>query len=199
MAPMVRDPLRIRLTGRGGQGIMLAGAILAEAAMRAGRHVAQTQEYGPEARLGATKAEVILSTRDIAFPAVDVPDVLLCLSRPGYLRYGQQLAPGGLALVEASLDLPPTPAPERSQLVRLPLRATARALGQELVTNVVGLGALAAVTGLVDLESLRAALRARVKPETQDTNELALARGWEMGLRVREELAASVARASGSR
>ncbi len=157
---------------------MLAGAVLAEAAMYDGHHVAQTQEYGPEARLGATKAEVIISRRPIAFPQVVVPDILLCLSRDGFLRYGRMIAPGGIRIVEASLD------PELSAeqgIVRLPLREVARAEGNELAMNIVGLGALATLTGAVSESALERALGARIKPEFLDLNVRALGAGLALG------------------
>jgi 2-oxoglutarate ferredoxin oxidoreductase subunit gamma len=176
-----RDPLRIRLTGRGGQGVMLAGAILAEAAMRAGRHVVQTQDYGPEARLGATKADVVVSAREIALPSVVLPDVLLCLSRPGYLRYGRQVARDGLVLVEASLDLAPEGQAKGAQTVPLALRESARALGGELFMNVMGIAALCALTGVVAEEQLAEAVAARVKPGLREPNIRALAEGFALG------------------
>ena len=97
---MLHDPLRVRLSGRGGQGIILAGTMLAEAAMEDGLHVVQTQAYGPEARLGASKSEVVISTREISFPEVTVPDLVLVFSRDAYLKYGKQVAAGGFVLVE---------------------------------------------------------------------------------------------------
>ena len=170
--------LRIRLTGRGGQGIMLAGAILAHAAMHEGRQVTETQEYGPEARLGATKAEVILSDREIAFPMVSAPDVLVCLSRQGFVRYGQQIALGGMRLVEQTA-LPEAAA--EPGLWPFPWRAEARRLGQELVTNIVALGTLAAMVDAVSLDGLEAAVRQRVKPDYAELNVAALHTGYRMG------------------
>jgi 2-oxoglutarate ferredoxin oxidoreductase subunit gamma len=171
-----RDPVRIRLTGRGGQGIMLAGAILAEAAMEDGREVTETQEYGPEARLGATKAEVVIGSRPIAFPAVDVPDVLLCLSRDGFKRYGHIIAPDGLRIVEATIEEADEPG-----LLSLPLKERAREAGDEVAMNIVGLGALAALTGVVGAASLERAVRSRVKAEFLEVNLKALAAGLALG------------------
>ena len=96
-----QDVVEVRLAGRGGQGVMLAGVLLAEAAMRAGWNVVQTQSYGPEARLGTAKCDLVLSRHEIAYPQVRLPDFLLCLSREAYLKYGQDLAPGGVHVVDA--------------------------------------------------------------------------------------------------
>ncbi len=174
---MRRDPLRVRLSGRGGQGIMLAGTLLAEAAMQDGLHVVQTQSYGPEARLGAAKSEVVISTRDIAFPEVLVPDLVLCLSRDAYLKFGRKVADGGVVLLEEAIlkDVPDA----KGQV--LPLRATARDLGNELSLNVVGLGALVAITQAVSRDGLRSALRHRMKPEYLDLNIGALEAGFALG------------------
>ena len=169
---------RIRLTGRGGQGIMLAGAILADAAMRDGRHVTETQEYGPEARLGATKAEVILSDAPIAFPEVGQADILVCLSRDGFLKYGGRIVPGGLRLVEE------TSVSEEAldrDMCRFPWRERARHLGLELTMNVMAIGTLQAVTGVVSEESLEAVIRERVKAAYVEANLTALREGERLG------------------
>lgn len=186
------DAVRIRLTGRGGQGIMLAGAILAEAAMRDGRHVTQIQEYGPEARLGATHADVLVADGEIAFPEVDAGDLLLCLSRDGALRYLRTLAPDGLAVLDERLDVGDTARGHAGRVVRLPLVASAREAGDEIATNVVGLGALAGLSDVVSEQSLAAALAARAKSAFADMNARALAAGLRLGRDARA-LAASVA------
>ncbi len=176
-----RDPVRIRLTGRGGQGIMLGGAILAEAAMRDGLLVSETQEYGPEARLGATKADLIVSTREIAYPEVEKADLILCLSRAAYLRYAESLAPGGLLIADSSMA---EEMGESESTVYLPFRATALELGNELTTNIIGLGALVAISEVVTRASLAAAVAGRVKPEFAELNDKALEVGFNLGASV---------------
>lgn len=175
------DPVQIRFAGAGGQGVMLAGVLLAEAAMLDGRHVVSTQSYGPEARLGAAKSEVVLSRREIVLPEVRRPDIVVCLSAEAYRKHGTGLAPDGIRLVEeraleeGAARLPGT--------VLLPLVATARELGPggALSTNVVALGALVARTGAVTEASLRQALRHRIKPKQLELNERALAAGLALG------------------
>jgi 2-oxoglutarate ferredoxin oxidoreductase subunit gamma len=171
------DVLRVRLSGRGGQGLILAGLVLAEAGSREGLHVVQTQSYGPEARLGASKSDVILSREDIAFPGVTEPDVLLCLSRDAFSKYGATMAAGGLRLVDRQVA---AEVPVGDAMV-LPLVDTAQSIGDVIVTNVVALGALVALSGAVNQSSLRDALRGRVKPQLVELNERALAAGWELG------------------
>jgi 2-oxoglutarate ferredoxin oxidoreductase subunit gamma len=172
-----QDVVRVRLTGRGGQGIMLAGAILAQAATYDERYVVETQEYGPEARLGATKAELVIASRPIAYPLVDAPDILLCLSRDGFLRYGRQIVPGGVRLVDATLR---DEMGDLDSLVYLPFRQTARLVGSELFTNIVALGATAALTGVVGEASLARAVAERVKPEYREDNARALSAGYRL-------------------
>ena len=171
--------LRVRLSGRGGQGLILAGLVLAEAGSREGLHVVQTQSYGPEARLGASKTDVILSPHEIAFPGVTEPDVLLCLSRDAFVKYGSKMAAGGLRVVDRQVA---TEVPIGDAVV-LPLVDTAQSLGDVIVTNIVALGALIALAGGVSQSALRDALRSRVKQQLVDLNERALARGWELGER----------------
>ena len=192
MARAPENAVRIRLTGRGGQGIMLAGAVLAEAAMRDGRHVSQIQEYGPEARLGATRADVIVSAAEIAYPEVDRADVLLGLSRDGALRYLRSLAEDGIAILDDRIDLPEESTRQTARIMRLPLVRTAREIGDEITTNMVGLGALCAVSRAVTPESLEAALRARAKAEFAEANVRALAAGQELGRRAAGEVAQTV-------
>jgi 2-oxoglutarate ferredoxin oxidoreductase subunit gamma len=174
MSASLAGAIRIRLTGRGGQGIMLAGAILAEAAMLDGRHVTETQEYGPEARLGATKAEVIIADAPIAFPEVGRADILVCLSRDGYLKYGTRVEPSALRLVDATA-VPDGAAGEGLRC--FPWRDRARELGLEITMNLMALGTLQAVSGIVTADSLAMAVRERVKPAFLDMNLSAVAEG----------------------
>ncbi|MFL7791064.1 MAG: 2-oxoacid:acceptor oxidoreductase family protein, partial [Anaerolineae bacterium] len=86
----------IRLAGTGGQGIILAGVLLAEAAVRDGMNVVQTQSYGPEARGGASRSEVIISDEEIDYPKVIEADMMLCLSQEACDRYSGRLRKNGM-------------------------------------------------------------------------------------------------------
>ncbi|HWA84234.1 MAG TPA: 2-oxoacid:acceptor oxidoreductase family protein, partial [Fimbriimonadaceae bacterium] len=96
------QPIQIRLTGAGGQGLITAGVILAEAAVLDGRYVVQTQSYGPEARLGSSKAEVIISDDPIANPQVKTPDVLICLSEESVAKYGGECHSDTLVVLDST-------------------------------------------------------------------------------------------------
>ncbi|NLH86708.1 MAG: 2-oxoacid:ferredoxin oxidoreductase subunit gamma, partial [Firmicutes bacterium] len=101
----------IRLSGYGGQGLILAGIILAEAAMRDGYEVVQSQSYGPEARGGASRAEVIISDEPIDYPKVTSPDILLLMSDQACKRFAGSVCEGGTVIVDSGLvtSVPETP------------------------------------------------------------------------------------------
>ena len=164
----------IRLAGSGGQGLILAGIILAEAAgVYDGKFVCQTQSYGPEARGGASKAEVVISDAAIDYPKAISPDVLLAMNQKSLEAFGSDLKPGGLLLVDADL-VKEAPA---SRVLALPFTRIAREAGSAMAANIVALGALAQLTGAVSLASLTAAVLARVPQGTEDLNRRALAAG----------------------
>ena len=162
----------IRLAGSGGQGLILAGIILAEAAgVYGGKFVCQTQSYGPEARGGASKAEVVISDEEIDYPKAIQPDALLAMNQKSLDSYIFDLKPGGILLVDADLV---TEVP-LDQALAVPFTRIAREqLGKTMAANIVALGALAQVTGAVSLESLTAAVLARVPQGTEDLNRKAL-------------------------
>jgi 2-oxoglutarate ferredoxin oxidoreductase subunit gamma len=164
----------IRLAGSGGQGLILAGIILAEAAgIYDGKFVCQTQSYGPEARGGASKAEVVISDAEIDYPKAIQPDVLLAMNQKSLDTFIADVKPGGLLLVDADL-VQEVPA---SRSLSLPFTQIARDLGRAMAANIVALGALAQLTGVVSLQSLTAAVLARVPKGTEDLNRRALAAG----------------------
>jgi 2-oxoglutarate ferredoxin oxidoreductase subunit gamma len=156
---------------------MLAGLLLAQAGMHDGLHVVQTQSYGPEARLGAAKSDVLLSSHEIAFPEVVEPDLLLCLSRDAYVTYGGRLAEGGRRVV----DEPLTRELAVGDDLVLPLSRRATEVGDPLVANVVALGALVALRDVVSRDALRRAVRERVRPQFQELNLSALDVGFRLG------------------
>ncbi|MGO8760562.1 MAG: 2-oxoacid:acceptor oxidoreductase family protein [Desulfobaccales bacterium] len=164
----------IRLAGSGGQGLILAGIILAEAAgVYDGKFVCQTQSYGPEARGGASKAEVVISDAEIDYPKAIQPDVLLAMNQKSLDVFLSGLKPGGLLLVDVDL-VSEFPA---SRAVAVPFTRIARELGRAMAANIVALGALAQLTGAVSLPSLIAAVLARVPQGTEELNKQALAAG----------------------
>jgi 2-oxoglutarate ferredoxin oxidoreductase subunit gamma len=175
----------IRLTGSGGQGLIVAGIILAEAAgIYDGKFVCQTQSYGPEARGGASKAEVVISDEPIDYPKAVKPDLLLAMNQTSCDIYFFDLKPAGILIVDSTfVKQIPT-----SRAVQIPFTQIAREkLKHEMVSNVVALGALATLTGVVSLKSLEAAVLARVPAGTEGLNTKALEAGIEAAKQYLEE------------
>ena len=168
----------IRLAGTGGQGVILASVILAEAAgVHEGRYVVQTQSYGPEARGGASRADVIISDEPILYPKSRRLDVLVCLSQQAAEKYFDDLKVNGAAIID-SYYVRECP---REGAICLSMTETARnELGRELFTNIVMLGVVAQVTRVVKLDSLGKAVSHRAPAKTLEINKRALALGWKL-------------------
>lgn len=171
--------IEIRFAGTGGQGVILASVVFAEAAgVHEGWQVVQTQSYGPEARGGASKADVIISDQPILFPKCRKLDFLVCLSQPAVEKYLSDLKVRGMAITDR-FYVRECPHPKT---VCLPLSETARQeLGRELFTNIVTVGAVARITGLVTLESLKKTVASRVPKQFIDINVKAIELGWHLG------------------
>lgn len=163
--------LEMRLSGSGGQGLILAGIILGEAAVLDGMNAVQSQSYGPEARGGASKAEVIVSDGPIDYPKVSRPNVVLCLTDEAYRKYGSEVDPDGLIIVDASMSLPGPGEAVKARLYRLPILSTARDIvGRAMTANIVALGCISALTQVVSVESLENAVQERVPAGTGEIN-----------------------------
>ncbi len=179
----MNDPVQVRFSGAGGQGLITAGVILAEAAMLEGRNVVQTQTYGPEARLGSSKSEVIISSGRIAYPEVTTPDVLLCMSQEAARKYLAKVRPDTVVIVDSSNVPADIPSPGR--VVRLAITDAAVHLGSKVVANTVALCAMNAVVPLVSRECLMRAIAARVPAKYRDLNQRAGEAGEALAAAVR--------------
>ncbi|HTY22574.1 MAG TPA: 2-oxoacid:acceptor oxidoreductase family protein [Desulfomonilaceae bacterium] len=177
-APLPFPRVEVRLVGSGGQGLILAGLVLAEAAgVFDGREVAMVQSYGPEARGGASKAEVIISDAPIDYPLCTSVDLLVALNQEACDTYCWDLKPGAHILVDKDLVLHPP----SSLAIALPFTATARdKLKRIMVANIVALGAISEVAGIVTRRALEKALLTRVPPGTEDLNKKALSLGAKL-------------------
>jgi len=170
----------IRLAGEGGQGLVLAGLILSEAAVLYDlKYAVQTQAYGPQVRGGISRSEVIIDADPIDYPLIIRADVLLALSQQACDRYGHELKPDGLLIADAAL-VPRVPG-ERA--IRIPITALAREVtGRAITANVLSLGLIAGLTAtpdgeMVTVSALEQAIAARVPQATLETNLLALHTG----------------------
>lgn len=174
----MENQVELRLSGSGGQGLILAGIILAEAALADGKEAIQSQSYGPEARGGASKAEVIISNGPINYPKVRDCQVLLSLTQVACDKYLKNLKTGGTLIVDSQIKIESR---EDITVYRLPIIETAeKVLKKPMVANIIALGALNQLIQVVSKESLKGAILNRVPKGTEELNNNAFELG--MGL-----------------
>jgi 2-oxoglutarate ferredoxin oxidoreductase subunit gamma len=170
--------LEIRFGGTGGQGVILAGIILAEAAaLYEGKNAVQTQAYGPEARGGASKSEVIISTEDIDYPKVLTPDIFVVYSDEAYKKYIDELKPGGTLIYDTYYI---TEEIKRDDIKSYGIPFTEIAMkdiGKVIVANIISLGSLVKLTDVVSYDAMKNAILGRVPKHTVDMNMSAFERG----------------------
>ena len=171
---------RFLLSGSGGQGIITMAILLAEAAvLHEGLVAVPSQSYGPEARGGATRSDVIISDTEIFFPKVTQPNFLVTLTNESAGKYMPLIRPGGLCLYDSDLVNPSHTID--AVLVGLPMhKAVLDRCGNAQSFNICVLGALAALTKTVSLESLEKALSSRFRSEAHAINRNALLLGAEL-------------------
>lgn len=172
----------LRFSGAGGQGLILAGVIMAEAAsIYDGKEAVQSQSYGPEARGGASKSEVVISEGAIDYPKATVVDALLALTQEACDKYSHDLKEGGVLLIDS--DLVKREPVGNFNVVSFPIINTAKnEVGREIVANIVALGAMVALTGVVTKESAEKAVLARVPEAFLELNKKAFNAGYEKAL-----------------
>ena len=171
---------RIVFTGSGGQGVITAAIILAEAAViHEGKNATQSQSYGAAARGGATRSDIILSDSEINFPEVTQPNILICLTQDAYSSFSSIIRPGG-TLITDSRYVKTTRKVDARQ-IELPLYATImETIGKPLVFNICVLGALLEIEPLVQPESVMKIVSNRVPPEFVEVNRDAFRLGQEI-------------------
>ncbi|MDN5352219.1 MAG: 2-oxoglutarate ferredoxin oxidoreductase subunit gamma [Clostridiales bacterium] len=175
--------LELRLSGSGGQGLITAGIILAEAALADGKNAVQTQSYGPEARGGASKAEVIISDEIIDFPKVTRPNLILALTQDAAAKYVDASNSDAMVIVDESVEL--SPETGLKKLFRVPIIDTARhEIGREIVANIVALGLIVGLTQIVSQENLEATVIKRLPRGTEDLNRMALQAGYDLAKQI---------------
>ena len=178
--------LEIRLAGSGGQGVILASVILAEAAIQAGKYTAQSQSYGPEARGGSCKAETLISDEPIGFTKVQSPDFLMVLTQKSLDTYTKKLSEDCLILIDESL-----PSPEDfpySRVIRLPVLQTAKEkVGRLQTANIVAIGAINELLHLTDRETIEKAVLMHIPAGTEEINRTALLEGERLVQSLKEK------------
>ena len=168
----------IRLSGSGGQGLILAGVILAEGAILSDLNAVQTQSYGPEARGGASKSEVILSNECINFPKVIHSDILISLTQKSFDEYIKNSKENSIVIVDSSIN---THNIVNFTLYKVPILHTAKeVIKKPMAANIVTLGVISSIVDEVDKEKLKFAILKRVPKGTEDINILAFEEGIKL-------------------
>ena len=159
----------IRLTGTGGQGLILAGIILAEAALLEGKNAIQSQSYGPEARGGASKAEVIIADESIHYPKVLESDYLLSMSEKAYEKYNGGMKQNSVLILDTTF-VKEVPNEKAAKTIAVHITRLAKeATGREMTANIAALGILSAL-GIVAEEPLKQAILHRIPKGTEELN-----------------------------
>ncbi len=168
---------QIRLSGSGGQGLVLGGIMLAEAAIMVGKHAVNSQAYGPEARGGAARAEVIVDNETIQHIEIKKPDILVCLNQESADSFAGNLMPGGLLILDSTLvENPPI---TDGRCVLAPFTEIAmNSLGNVLTANTIALGVLAQLSGLVSCDAMKESIRRHVPDKFVGVNLEAVEMGW---------------------
>lgn len=167
------------ISGSGGQGAILAGIILAAAALADGYNVIQTQSYGPEARGGASRAEVLISSGELAYPKVQQCNLMVAMTQESLNKYSGMLAEGATLLTDDDIDT--SAVPTTITVHKAPIFSTVAKLARPLVANILVLGLLNTVADIVNPDSLSAAIQDRVPAATVPLNMEALAEGIKIG------------------
>jgi 2-oxoglutarate ferredoxin oxidoreductase subunit gamma len=171
--------IEVRISGFGGQGVVLAGEMLGRAAAYEGKHVVQTQSYGAEARGSAAKSEVIISDRKIDFPKVRKCDILVAMSQKALETHLKDLKNKSVLIVDKDKvkQLPDT----KARVFKIPATKTAaKLLKSRLYANVIMLGALTGLTGVVTEMAVEKAIADSVPETTREANILGFRKGLEL-------------------
>ncbi|WP_036225265.1 2-oxoacid:acceptor oxidoreductase family protein [Mesoaciditoga lauensis] len=143
--------------GFGGQGVMLMGKIIAEAAMHDGKKVTWLPSYGPEMRGGTANCTVVISDEDIGSPVVDIPDVVIAMNIPSMFKFEKELKKDGILLLNSSvIDRDPTR--KDVKVFKIDANKIADEIGNVKVLNMVTLGAFAKASGIITFDSIKKAL-----------------------------------------
>jgi 2-oxoglutarate ferredoxin oxidoreductase subunit gamma len=159
----------IRITGFGGQGVVLSGYIIGRAcAINAGQHATMIQSFGPEARGSACSATLAMSDTEVLYPYIGRPNVFVVMSGEGYSKYHDELKDDGVLIYEKDLVHPTLK--EGQPAFGVPSTRIAESLGRAIVQNIVMMGFFVAVTQVVSRAAMRAAVKSSVPAGTEELN-----------------------------
>jgi 2-oxoglutarate ferredoxin oxidoreductase subunit gamma len=168
----------IRISGFGGQGVALTGYILGKAfAIYDGYETVMTQSYGPEARGGASSANIVISDEPIAYPFIQHADILVALSQEAYTKFRPELKDNAQILIDEGLVNPI----QGDHPYTIPATQFAEKMGRRIVANMIMAGFFTSVTGLLEREAVEEAIRTSIKEKIVPLNLDAFAKGYEYG------------------
>lgn len=172
---------KLVFSGSGGQGVITAAIILAEAAViHEGMNATQSQSYGAAARGGSTRSDIIISQDEIDFPEVTQPDILVCLTQDAYNSYASIIRPGGTLLTDSRYVQIARKVDARQ--IELPIYQNVMdKIGKPVVFNICVLGALIGITEVVRPKSVMEAVAERVPKDFVDLNNRAFDLGLVLG------------------
>jgi 2-oxoglutarate ferredoxin oxidoreductase subunit gamma len=175
----------VRFAGFGGQGIISAAKISGRAAtVHDNLNAVLTQSYGPEARGGACSANVVISQDRISYPNVTTPNILVIMSQEAYTTFGSTIAKGGTLIVDEDL-VSLGEIHDDVHLYKVPATKLAEGLGNRVVANVVMLGAIVAITGMVSKDAMLDSVQASVPPRFCELNKEAFEEGYDYGRKLK--------------
>lgn len=172
----------IRVSGFGGQGVILLGYLIGKAAaLHAGKNATLNQSFGPEARGSACSAQVIVDDEKILYPYLTKPDILICMSQEAYTKFEPELKDDGLLLIDEDLVKEPKQR-AKIKMYKIPATRLAEELGRKIVLNIVMLGFFTAVSQLLEPEAVRKTVEESVPKGTEELNLKAFDKGYEYGM-----------------
>ncbi|MDD5207820.1 MAG: 2-oxoacid:acceptor oxidoreductase family protein [Elusimicrobiales bacterium] len=174
----------IRISGFGGQGVISAGYLLAQAGMMEGKEVSFFPAYGAEMRGGTANCSVVVATDEVSTPIVSTPDTVIVFNEPSLAKFEPMVKPGGLLIINSSL-VNSKATRKDIKVLYVPCNEIAGELGNAKIMNMVALGAFAAATGAMTIDAIAKALPKvykKLKPEVIELNVKALKRGAEFKL-----------------
>lgn len=170
----------VRIAGFGGQGIIKAGVILGKAACLYGpMNGTQTESYGPEARGGACRSEVVISDEEIDYPNVETPDILIAMSQLAYRMYSSDIRENGTIILDPDM-IPYRATLKKAKIYEIPATRIAEKTGSRVVANSVMLGAFAAISNIIEKNAMEKAVAANFQPEARKMNLIAFRRGYNL-------------------
>lgn len=170
----------LRFSGSGGQGMILAGIIMAEAAIRDGKNAVQSQSYGPESRGGASRSEVIISNGGIDYPKATRIDAMLALTQEACDKYYKDIKKDGILLVDSD-EVKNLPEGDFKVYSYPIIRSARDEVGKVIVANIISLGMITELTKVVSRDAMEGAVLARVPEAFLDLNRKAIGFGFEKG------------------